>query len=61
MDFDNLLKKALELLKAKKKFRNLVWTNKKSGRIENLVDKCEKKTQISFAKNYSIFLSEFAF
>lgn len=61
MDFADLLKKALKILGAKKKLVDLVWTDKKSDWIENLIDKCEKKTQISFATNYSTFLSKSAF
>lgn len=49
MDFTDLLKKALGLLGAKKKLVDLVRTDKKNGRIEDLVDKCENKTQISSA------------
>lgn len=44
MDFANLLKKALELLEAKKKLIDLVQRDKKSNRIEEFIDKCEKKT-----------------
>lgn len=61
MDFADLLKKALRLLGAKKKLVDLVWTNKKSDRIEDLVDKYEKKIQISSAINYSTPLPESAF
>ena len=46
---------------AKKKLVDLVWIDKKSDRIEDLVDKCEKKTRISSAANYSIPLPESAF
>ena len=59
MDFANLLKKALGLLGAKKKLVDLVRTDKKSDRIEDLVDKCEKKTRISSAANYSTPLYDF--
>ncbi|MCJ1348653.1 hypothetical protein MMC31_006886, partial [Peltigera leucophlebia] len=61
MDFADLLKKALGLLGAKKKLVDLVRTDKKSNRIEDLVDKCEKKTQISSATNYFTPLPESAF
>ena len=61
MNFADLLKKALGLLGAKKKLVDLVWTDKKSDRIENLVDKCEKKTQISSTTKYSAFLSKSGF
>ena len=61
MDFADLLKKALGLLGAKKKLVDLVRTDKKSDRIEDLVDKCEKKTRISSAANYSTPLPESAF
>lgn len=61
MDFVNLLKKALGLLGAKKKLVDLVWTDKKSDQIKDLVDKYEKKTQISSAANYSTFLPKSVF
>ena len=61
MDFADLLKKALGLLGAKKKLVDLVRTDKKSDRIEDLVDKCEKKTRISSATNYITPLPESAF
>ena len=61
MDFADLLKKALGLLGAKKKLVDLVRTDKKSDQIEDLVDKCEKKTRISSATNYSAPLPESAF
>lgn len=61
MDFADLLKKALGLLGAKKKLVDLVRTDKKSDRIEDLVDKCEKKTRISSAANYSTPLPDSAF
>ena len=60
MDFADLLKKALGLLRAKKKLVDLVCTNKKSDYIENLVEKYETKTQISSAVNYSTLLPESA-
>lgn len=53
INFADLLKKALKLLRAKKKLVDLVQTDEKSNRIEDLIDKCEKKTRISFAANYS--------
>lgn len=61
MDFADLLKKALGLLGAKKKLVDLVRMDKKNDRIEDLVDKCEKKTQISSATNYFNPLPESAF
>lgn len=60
INFADLLKKALGLLGAKKKLVNLVWIDKKSDQIEDLVDKCKKKTQISSAANYSTILPESA-
>ena len=47
MDFVDLLKKALGLLGAKKKLVDLVRIDKKSDRIENLVEKCKTKTWLS--------------
>ena len=61
IDFADLLKKALGLLGAKKKLVDLVWTDKKSKWIEDLVDKYEKKTRISSVTNYSAPLPKFAF
>lgn len=61
IDFADLLKKALGLLGAKKKLVDLVWTDKKSNRIEDLVNKYEIKTQINSTANYSSFLPVFAF
>ena len=61
MDFTDLLKKALGLLGAKKKLVDLVCTDKRMNRIEDLVDKCEKNTRISSAINHSTLLPESAF
>lgn len=61
MDFADLLKKALGLLGAKKRLVDLVRTDKRSDQIEDLVDKCEKKTRISSAINYSTPLPDSAF
>lgn len=61
MDFADLLKKDLRLLGAKKKLVDLVRTDKRSDRIEDLVDKCEKKTRISSAFSYSTPLPDSAF
>lgn len=44
IDFADLLKKALALLEAKKKLVDLVWTDKKSDQIENLMIKYGIKT-----------------
>lgn len=57
----DLLKKILGLLKAKKKLVNLVQIDKKSNYIDDLIDKYKKKTQISYAANYSTFLFKSAF
>lgn len=61
MDFANLLKKTLRLLKAQKKFVDLICTNKKSKQIEDLVDNCEKNSQISYVTNYFTLLPKFLF
>lgn len=58
IDFANLLKKALGLLKTKKKLVNLVLIDKKS---EDLVNKYEKKTQVSFIINHFMPLPESTF
>ncbi len=46
MDFTDLLEKALGLLGAKNQMVNIVRNDKRSDRIEDLVDKCEKKSRI---------------
>lgn len=61
MEFANLLKKALGLLGAKKKLVDLFWTDNKSDRIKDLVNKCEVKTQISLATHYFVPLPALAF
>lgn len=61
MDFADLLKKALELLGVKKKLVNLVWIDKKSDKIEDLVNKYEVKTQICSPANFSASLPASAF
>ena len=48
-------------MKAKKKLVDLVWTDKKSYQIDDLVEKCEKKTRISSIANYSTLLSKSIF
>ena len=57
MDFDNLLKKAMGLLRAKKKRASVVQVEKKGQEIENLVEKCNYKTRISFTTNCLIMPS----
>lgn len=61
MDFTNLLKKLLGLLGVKKKLIDLVRKDKKSDRIEELREKCERKTRISSAIYYSTLLPESVF
>lgn len=61
MNFADLLKKALGPLGAKKKLVDLVWTDKKSDWIKDLVDKCENKIRISSAINYSTPLPDSVF
>lgn len=61
MDFTDLLKKAFELLGTKKKLVDLVRTNKKTDRIEDLIDKCKKNNQICSAINHSTPLPESTF
>ncbi len=51
MDFDDLLKKAMALLGAKKKLASLVQVEKKSQEVEDLVEKCDYKTRISSIPN----------
>ena len=47
IDFDNLLKKAMGLLGAKKKLASLVQVKKESQGVEDLVEKCDLKTRIN--------------
>lgn len=55
IDFIHLLKKALGLLGAKKQMVDLVRTDWKSDRIEDLVDKCQKKSKVgSFAHDFTL-------
>lgn len=57
----NLLKKAPRLLRAKKQIMAMVYTDKKNDRIEDLVDKCEKKLGIGSLSNNLTQLSRSAF
>ncbi len=47
MDFDDLLKKAMRLLGAKKKLASMVQVEKESQGVEDLVEKCNHRTCIS--------------
>lgn len=51
MDFDDLLKKAIGLLRAKKKLASLVQVEKGSQKVEDLVEKYNCKTRISLMPN----------
>lgn len=51
MDFDDLLKKAMGLLGAKKKLSSLGQVEKADQEVENLVEKCDYKTRISSTSN----------
>ena len=51
MEFDDLLKKAMGLLGAKKKLASLVYIEKEGQEVEDLVEKCEHKTRISSTRN----------
>lgn len=51
MDFDDLLKKAMKLLGAKKKLASVVQVEKKGQRVEDLIEKCNYKTRISSTPN----------
>lgn len=57
IDFDNLLKKTMRLLGAKKKLANMVQVEKNSQGVEDLVKKCNYKTRISSTSNRVITLS----
>lgn len=56
MEFADLLKKAIELLRAKKKLACLVHIEKKGQKIENLVEIYDNKTRINSTSN-CLFLS----
>ena len=51
MEFYDLLKKAIRLLKAKKKLANLVHIKKKGPKVENLGKTYNNKTRISSTPN----------
>ncbi len=51
MDFDDLLKKAMGLLGAKKKLASMVQVEKKSQGVEDLVEKCNHRIRISSTPN----------
>ncbi len=55
IDFDDLSKKTIGLLKAKKKLASLVQVEKKSQEVEDLVEKCDYKTRIS-STPYRLFM-----
>lgn len=52
MEFDDLLKKAMGLLGAKKKLTSLVYVEKEGQKVETLVEKCDYKTSVSFTLNH---------
>lgn len=54
MNFDDLLKKAIGLLEAKKKLVNIVRVEKKRKRVEDLIEKYDYKTYISPTSNLLI-------
>lgn len=56
MEFDNLLKKAMGLLEAKKKLATLVHVKKEDQEVGELVEKCDYKAQISSNPN-RLFIS----
>ena len=47
MDFEDLLKKVIGLLEAKKKLASMVQVEKKSQGVEDLIEKCNQRTCIS--------------
>ncbi len=51
IDFDDLLKKVMGLLGAKKKLASMVQVEKESQGIEDLVEKCNQRTRISSTPN----------
>lgn len=54
MNFEDLLKKVIDLLVAKKKLACLVQVEKKDQKVEHLVEKCDSKTYVSFTPNLLI-------
>ena len=44
MDFDDLLKKAMRLLRAKKKLASMVQVENESQEVEDLMEKCNQRT-----------------
>ena len=54
MEFENLLKKAIGLLMAKKKLASLVHVEKKSRRVEDLIVKYDYKSHIVCNPSYFI-------
>ena len=52
MEFDDLLKKAMGLLGAKKKLASLVHVEKEGQEVEDLVEKCDYKTRVSPTPNH---------
>ena len=54
MDFEDLLKKAMGLLGAKKKLASMVQVEKESQGVEDLVEKCNQRTRISSTPNHLI-------
>lgn len=47
MDFDDLLKKVMGLLGAKKELLSLVYVEKEGKGMEDLVGKCDHKTRVN--------------
>lgn len=56
MDFKDLLKKIMNLLETKKRLAKIIEVEKKSQRIESLIEKCNYKAYISFIPNHLIML-----
>ena len=51
MDFDDLHKKAMGLLGAKKKLASMVQVEKESQEVENFIEKCNHRTRINSKPN----------
>lgn len=51
IDFEDLLKKTMGLMIAKKKLASLIEVEKKSQKVENFVKKYDYKTRVSFTPN----------
>ena len=61
LDFQELLKKIVKIVKLRKKLGGMVKSNKKNSQVSDLVDRCDKEILISSPLNLStpLFASTF--